>query len=461
MCVQTSGVGPLSGPSYRYLLFAAGYSWDFGGCIYLGGRLYYDTTTAGAGRLRYDSGRTNRAPKLGTTDIWMRFNNTKVFLCNMGFNHWGDRPEVVGFEGHDVSRMGQLFGDAWLHHAIINAKSNNPVPFPDNTQGFQYYDTWSKAILSDITFRNFKNDPTTSDPHEDNTGMIGMTHSDEFKPQNLAGAINIRWENCDMSQRVGIRNQDTGSSRYYTMVDFDGSVSGSTPGQAYILGSATSTWWNYATTCSKADAWNAYVCPKGDKEVGVLGIGIDGYIQGGVGLPANSYIGNTTLWGNGVPDGSFSPLTQLPGVTGPTNTGWFISYTNGAPLHFELTITQVPKPGALYWASRYPAGTSFTVYGYNPYFGQRNGFYSAASSLADLWASNGTKYYFDDSHLFLKLNNPFNSRSNFTRAGAYLWTPDSGYHWMVKVDANCASSDGKWCSGAVDNRKPSSSSWWN
>lgn len=377
----------------------------------------------------------------------------------MGLNHWGERPEIVGFEGHDVSRMGQLFGDAWLHSAIINAKSNNPVPFPDTTQGFQYYDTWSKAILSNITFRNFRNSLTTSDPHEDNTGLIGMTHSDAFKPQNLAGAINVRWENCDLSQRVGIRKQDTGSSRYYTIVDFDGSVSGSTPGQACILGSATSTWWNYAHSCVKNDAWNVYTCPKDDKEVGVLGIEINGYIQDNA--PANSYVGNTTLWGNGVPDGSFSPLTQLPGVTGPTNTGWFTSFNLGAPVDLNLTVTQVPKPGFLYWASPYPAGTTFRVYGHNPYFGWRNGLYSAASSLADLWASNGTKYYFDDTHLFLKINNPLNSRRNFTRAGVYLWTPDSGYHWVVRVSATCASSNGKWCSEPVTTQKPSSSSWWN
>lgn len=369
----------------------------------------------------------------------------------------GDRPEVVSFEAHDVTRAGQLFGDAWLHRAVVNSKSGNPVAFPYNTQGFQYYDTWSKAILSNVTFRNFRNSLTTGDPYSDNTGLIGMTHSDTFKPQNLAAGIGLRWENFDDSQRVGLRAQDTGSSRYYSLVDFDGSISGNNDG-SYILGSATATWWNYDNACVRRADWNVYVCPKGDKEVGVLSPAIDGYIDGS--QAQNIYVGNTTLWGRNVPSGSTSTLTRSAGVTGPTNVGWYTKFDLGAPLDINITVNQVPQPGCVYYAQRYPAGTSFTIWGSNPYFRSKNTYYSAASSISDLWASNGTKYYFDNTHLFLKLNNPWNTRSNFTRAGAYVWTPDSGYHWIVRVTANCASSGG-WCTTPVSDVVPGSGSWWN
>jgi hypothetical protein len=52
--------------------------------MYLGGKLWYDASPEGAGRLRYDSGRTQRSPNINGQDVWIRFNNTKVFMCQQG-----------------------------------------------------------------------------------------------------------------------------------------------------------------------------------------------------------------------------------------------------------------------------------------------------------------------------------------------------------------------------------------
>lgn len=55
---------------------------------------------------------------------------------------------------------------------------------------------------------------------------------------------NLRFENCDTDLRVRIVKRDTGSSRYYNIIDYDGSTVGKNDGKAYIIGSATTNWYN-------------------------------------------------------------------------------------------------------------------------------------------------------------------------------------------------------------------------
>jgi hypothetical protein len=370
---------------------------------------------------------------------------------------WGYRPEVVSFECHDSVKMGQLFNDGWLNNALINARSGNPVPFPGNTRGFQFYDSGSKAILSNVTFRNFHHDPAQSDSDSDNTVLYGMTHSDTFKPQQLATLKTLRYENVDDSMRVAVRNVDTGSSRYYTFVDTDGSTVG-TPG-SYIIGSSTSTWWNYNASCYPRADWNAYVCPRGDKEIGVIDVQMRGIIAGNA--PEYIHIGNTTLWGRGVPSNSTSWVTGQPGISGPTNTGWYFWLDAGAPVDVNITLSQVPANNYIYWAARYPAGTTFRIGGKGTSNSTYNGLYTAAASLSALWASNGIKqYFFDGTHLYLKLTNAVSMNAQFVRDGVYAWTDDErlGTDYTVRVGATCTATN-NWC--PVTDVQPPPSSYWN
>jgi hypothetical protein len=140
---------------------------------------------------------------------------------------------------------------------------------------------------------------------------MGMTHSDQFKPQvrelphttldapdthaltlthstllstdiqQIAATKNLRFDNCDYSMRVHLKSRDTGSSRYYTILDFDGSVVGNNDGKAYILGSATTNWYRYNTACVLKKEWNVWACPKGSREISTLGFSV----------PRNNYIG--------------------------------------------------------------------------------------------------------------------------------------------------------------------------
>lgn len=46
--------------------------------------------------------------------VWLRFEDTKVFLANVGLQSWGDREEIVRFEVHDCGLSTNVFGDVWI-----------------------------------------------------------------------------------------------------------------------------------------------------------------------------------------------------------------------------------------------------------------------------------------------------------------------------------------------------------
>ena len=69
--------------------------------------------------------------------------------------------KVERYESYDNRNSAMFFGETSMVHAKIMARSPNPVPWNQygNTGsaiGFQWYDTWVKVILSDITFIGFK-----------------------------------------------------------------------------------------------------------------------------------------------------------------------------------------------------------------------------------------------------------------------------------------------------------------
>ncbi|KAJ3036905.1 Fibrocystin-L, partial [Rhizoclosmatium hyalinum] len=88
---------------------STGFWWSNGAGIYVGGQLIMKK-----GLLEYNPGRVTA----GSADTcwlplqnfgcpipsraWMRFGNTKVFLSNKGIMHWGQRSEVIKYEGHDL-----------------------------------------------------------------------------------------------------------------------------------------------------------------------------------------------------------------------------------------------------------------------------------------------------------------------------------------------------------------------
>lgn len=318
------------------------------------------------------------------------------------------------------------------------------------------------ALLTSVVFRNFQFDSSATSTYGNNRCLIGMTHSDVFKPQSLNALRDLRFDNVDSRVRFGIGSGSKGSSWMYNFIDWDGTAVGR-PGQAFIVGSATTTWFNFDPACLKNSDWNAYVCPKGNREIAAISPVIPGVIYDRY-TEDNSavVVGSISLWGRNVPAGSSMPITKQPLLTGVSgNIGWKMFISSGAPREWRLDLNTVVQGSEIYFATPYPSGTSFSVFGRTcPSCSDRRSF-SQASSLQDVWRGDGSNYFFDGRFLYIKLINPRNTRAAFERDGARIYIPNSGNvgshgsgSWTLSISANCGNC-------RVDNIDVPTSSWWN
>eukprot|EP01125_Pyxidicula_operculata_P020153 TRINITY_DN7392_c0_g1_i1.p1 TRINITY_DN7392_c0_g1~~TRINITY_DN7392_c0_g1_i1.p1 ORF type:complete len:1411 (+),score=306.06 TRINITY_DN7392_c0_g1_i1:3-4235(+) len=435
---------------------SSGYYWSMGTCIYIGGKLSEDASNNNI--LKYNSGRNARATRLqlstetysnsqwnswASPNEWMKINNTKVFLCQHGLNHWGERVDLTYFEAHDVTRGSTIFGTSWMGHAIVNQKSNNPITGMQRTtgQGFQFYDTWSRSSLSNVTFRNFNTANDTIGPtsiYNDNVFIISMTHSDKFKPQGIAAVGAIKSENSSWTQRIGHYIRNTGASRYYNFVDSDGSLTSSSGPS--IVGSH-SDWWLLSNSCKKD--WSVWICPKDNNtEIANLNILVPNLIADCTEPPhgTSNWVGYTALWGDGIGSNRSSPITKCPGVTGVTNKGWYLYLDGGSPPSFTVETYIIPKGLWIMLAIGYPAGTTFTIKG-DSYWNNNDFNVTQASSFNEVSQGNGTKYFYDEMEhmLYVKLVDPMADETDwFVRENVRIATINNGFAY--KITTSCSSS---------------------
>ena len=52
-------------------------------------------------------------------ELFMVFEDTKVFLANRGMQHWGDRSEIIRAEVHDVQMSMNVFGRVYLTNMLV------------------------------------------------------------------------------------------------------------------------------------------------------------------------------------------------------------------------------------------------------------------------------------------------------------------------------------------------------
>ncbi len=145
---------------------------DSGGCLYTGGaawlvgdEIFYTTARTARNTRAY----TGIPEQLGG-DATLTITNFKGYLCNIGIVHWGLRAALRNIEIYDSNRLATLLGYSTINNAIVNANTGNPVAsrgFPignrwDNPPqtGFQWYDTWTTTFLTNVTFVNFKANPS-------------------------------------------------------------------------------------------------------------------------------------------------------------------------------------------------------------------------------------------------------------------------------------------------------------
>eukprot|EP01132_Coremiostelium_polycephalum_P005307 gene5307-6611_t len=400
---------------------SAGFSWiTDGSCIYCGGNLWVDESNQ---KLIYHTGRANRQTQLYQQPVWMKFTNSKLFLCNIGLGHWGNRVEVVGIESHDNHRPATLFGQALLSNGIVNGQSNNLLSdkkyfeswYQYDRQGFQFYDTFVQTIVTKIEFRNFFHKSYQPDPERNHRVIISMTHSDLYKPQGISLTNQIKFTNIASQQVIGHGVQNTGSSRYFNFLDWDGSV---TKRNVSTLVGSHLNWWNFDSTCDWYPEWLVYACDKtANIDVGNIELTVPGHIYEKRYEPYHDitdYVGYANLFGTGFTntDRRQTPFTRNPGITGvinhnnsPKTLGWYLYFKDGkTPTTMDLWTLQIPYNYHLLLALPFPAGTTFQInatYEWSEWY-DRN--VTATTSVALVRsAPNADKYYFDGKHLYLKL----------------------------------------------------------
>lgn len=204
---------------------------------------------------------------------------------------------------------------------------------------------------------------------------MAMTHNDNFKPQGISGTTKITYENCDKSTMIVHKKEETGASRYFNVMDADGSATST--GVPTIIGSHMG-WWKYSEDCVFDPDWLLWICPKGNIEIVNIGVRLPGMTEASnrVVFAPSTNIGTHTLWGDGVSGNRSCPFTGLlmqilflsalnldcVGVTGVSNRGWFFSFNKGSPSNFSFSLDQIPHGSPfVVLAFAYPSGTNFTI----------------------------------------------------------------------------------------------------
>ncbi|KAL4433088.1 hypothetical protein ABPG77_006515 [Micractinium sp. CCAP 211/92] len=430
---------------------SSGYMWFQAGCLYFGGQLYEDATQGN--KLYYNGGRHEFTTMTadGKSPAFFQLNNTKVFLCMVGHMSWGQRFEVTNYQAYDIVRGATLFGQALLKNAYISVQSaNQRSNFPGRLDdlppiaGFQWYDTRTMTIIKDTTFANYKWQPQLGNYRM--AVFYSMTHSDEYKPMAMSSTQNITLLNCDHQAIARVDVKQTGSSRMFNWQDYDGSATQRTG--PTIVGSWPS-WWQLAPDCSYENEWNAWVCPwRQGQEVGRVELRIPGFTKAwdtGTAVPPtpDNEIGYVALFGYRGSQARTMTITKNEGVTGVTgSTGWYFHFPAGAPKYQEVWLSQLPVGDQLIYATRFPAGTKFTIARTFKWYQGLSRTVTAATSLQQMLAGDGLLYFFDGHHLFIKMVDPGNSetqnidfcRDNVCVRGSRYWS----LYYSILTSLSCS-----------------------
>lgn len=90
-------------------------------------------------------------------------------------------------------------------------------------------------------------------------------------------------------------------------------------------------------------------------------------------------------------------------ITGPTGRGWFLKMDKGSPKAFSFDVKQMTDRPYVFLSIPYPSTTTFTIQAFVG--GKLFKTLTAASSAAEVRASDGTKYFFGGARVFVKVVN--------------------------------------------------------
>eukprot|EP01124_Arcella_intermedia_P022125 TRINITY_DN3233_c0_g4_i1.p1 TRINITY_DN3233_c0_g4~~TRINITY_DN3233_c0_g4_i1.p1 ORF type:complete len:1092 (+),score=168.98 TRINITY_DN3233_c0_g4_i1:472-3276(+) len=490
---------------------STGYWWGSAAAIYVGGNL---NEYVNPPHLRYTHGReVSRDTCLysvpgGCPGYWqtsLLFQDTKVFLANRGMQDWGNREDVIRFEGHDLGLSANVFGSVWIDQMLLNCRSNNNITWwngcpasPNKVPwgkcnsrdmayfrgavGFQFYDTSMRHIITNSIFRNCNKATFSQCVSCSFYSFELLTHSDQFLPDQMQATSNISYQNCDMNNlwhfTVGQTSWDSISGRLQNWLDNDGSAFQLVgTGSKTLLGSNRSNEWYKLNDKCVGTLDEMFICPLNPKDV-VISITVH-YDPAQEALIGSGYCGNgdksnCTIVGSithfGRSKGSGLKLGGNPKATGAMiyeSGGWFVEILKGTPVNLKISNLMIPPSASALIAVPYPTGTTFSTLAVvaapwcNKYqLCQVN--LTAVSSVNEVRNGGGDLYYWDanggilyfrmvqppDEGNFKKFSRPWNRTewspaSNFTRSGISLFYPTYGMSYQIVAD--CPGKSGLYC----------------
>eukprot|EP00744_Colponema_vietnamica_P002498 GILI01003904.1.p1 GENE.GILI01003904.1~~GILI01003904.1.p1 ORF type:complete len:1313 (+),score=143.89 GILI01003904.1:457-3939(+) len=296
---------------------------------------------------------------------------------------------------------------------VTGNTANNALDMLDQgRQGFGFYDTWVQTSLTNVTFINFW-DRFQSIYNRDAV-IVDLDHSDIYKPWYISATRNLRMENIDNRLRIGRWIRETGASRMFNIVDWDGSLVGLNQCNATIIGSDID-WWNVGDDCWYNSNWPAWLCPrKPGREVVGIDMDLPG-IQQQLDIQADTstnqltqaqrdqlYIGHISQFGS-KSSRKLIVTRNHHTATGLSGIGWYLYLTTGVPETIRVWPQNFATTGTfILLAISYPAGTTFDVWAVPRWAPYKTRFVKVASRQAVL-DGNGTMYHFDGRHLYMKV----------------------------------------------------------
>ncbi|MBX3222131.1 MAG: hypothetical protein KF795_16555 [Labilithrix sp.] len=410
---------------------SAGYFWGDTGCVYAGGTLR-EVDDGGQKVLEYTSGRQTDPNLLRRTPEV--FNNTKTFLCEAGITHWGNSPRAVNLESWDNGFLAKLFGAASIHGGLSVGRTGNTAnqssrPRSYYQRGFQFYDTRTQTILRNVVFRNYQHDPNSGSLSEhDSCALLGMTHSDQFTPQQMNATSGLHFVNVSEGQRICLGNSGTLASRNFNLIDNDGSATfingDGLPAGPRLVGSGYSDAWRTSSACVHHDAWGLWICPL-DAPHAVASVGTVPNANVQVQLYG---IDNTCRGTN-----HYSAVEYIDAqITAPSGTGWHHVFPGGVPPTFDVQTLQVPANSFVVLSFTLPPSVTCSVAGW-----------SASSSLTSLLASTGATYTTAQNTCFIRI--PPTNLGSFTASGLSVanmtWRGNPSPTTYFTVNTGCAPSN--------------------
>jgi len=446
---------------------SSGWQWqEQGSCIYIGGKLWEEEP--GSNHYSYSSGRDWTSRKAGH----FRFTNTKAFACRLGLLFWGadgKQPSLMleGWEVHDSWRSSSQLGETYIHGAVISSHTGNSAEdLPSHCSGFMLYDTDTRTIMADTTFRNFD--------RLDDECIIDMTHSNIMKQQGMFDVKGLRFENTPHSKRFRHdrwRACDTyhtdvcldscsgncaglsGSSQLSNIVDVDGSsgAGGGSMTNGLILGSddsasetagETNAWWRLDDECVHESDWGFFACHlwggRGRRSISSLWLvkGIhDAPPSFDLRIDPDPMDGIVYHFGNAQRHLRLG-LVGSPQITGACcDVGWYLHLPGGALSEITIFLDQMPADDGLVFSTSYPVGADLTVDRCVPHCSS----VQQGSSLQEVLDSSGEVFFVDSQgRLFMKLVNE--KADYFEAAGVRQLRMGFRWHWGLGIRYKVKSS---------------------